>query len=123
MVSHGADVARQHFLVPLDPFIIIDVTFFTLAEFSAMHNASPFALFNRNHDVQAFVIDDARNGVQRTVRSIVTATDADQMKVFARYRILAHRMETKPANAITPCNTACKRSVEVRVVNCSKHIC
>ena len=123
MVSHGADVPRQHFFVPLDPFIIIDVTLFTLTEFSAMHNTAPFALFDRNHDVQTFVIDNACNCIQRTVRGIVTTADANEVKVLARHRILAHRMETEPAHAIAPCNTARERSIEISVVNCSQHIC
>ena len=61
MVSHSADVARQNFLVPLDPFIVIDVTFFALAELATMNNSAAMTFFHRNHYVQAFMINNTRN--------------------------------------------------------------
>jgi len=61
MMSHGADVARQNFLVPLDPFIVIDVALFALAELAPMNNAAPLAFLDRDHDMQTFVINDTCN--------------------------------------------------------------
>ena len=123
MVSHGDDVARQHFLVPLDPFIVIDVAFFALTEFSSMNYATPLAFFNGNHDMQAFVINHASNCIQRTISRIVSTADANQMETFARHRVLANRMETEPTDAIAPSNPARKRPVKISVVNRSKNIC
>ena len=94
MVPHGADVAGQDFLVPLDPFIVIDVTFFTLAKLPPMHNAAPAPLFDGDHDMQALMIDNPRYRLQRTIRGIIAAADANQVETFTRHRILAHRMET-----------------------------
>ena len=97
MVPHGTNVARQDFLVPLDPFIVIDVAFFTLAELAPMHNAAPAPFFHRNHDMQALVINDPRNCIQRTISSIVASADANQVEAFARHRIQTiKRILTRP---------------------------
>ena len=61
MMAHGADVSRQHFFVPLDPFIVIDVAFFTLTELAPMNNAAPLAFLDRDHDMQAFMINNTCN--------------------------------------------------------------
>ena len=108
MVPHGANVSRQHFLVPLDPFIIIDVAFFTLAKFSTVNNPASVAFLDRNHDMQAFMINNTRDCIQRTVCSIVTAADTDEVETLTCHWVLAHGVETEATHAVTPGNSACK---------------
>ena len=80
--------------MPLDPFIVINVAFFALAELAPMNNAAPLAFLDRNHDMQAFMINDTCNCIQRTIRSVVPTANANKVKILARHRILAYRVET-----------------------------
>ena len=82
--AHGADVFRKYFLVPLDPFVVIDVVPFTLSERPAMNDPTPSSHFDRNDDVQALVINDSCHCVERAVRGIVTPADANQVEILAR---------------------------------------
>ena len=106
MAAHLADILRKHVIVPVDPFVVIDVLAFAASKVTAMHNAAAILDFNRNGNVQAFMVHDTGHGIFRAVRGIVTLADADQMELFAGYGVLTHRMETESANAVTPSDTA-----------------
>jgi hypothetical protein len=63
VVPHGADVSRKNFFMPLDPFIVVDVAFFSLTELTTMNDTSPVADFDWNHDMQALMINYTGNCV------------------------------------------------------------
>ena len=52
---------RLTFLVPLDPFIVIDVALFALAEFAAMNDPAPLTFLDGNHNMQTLMINDSRD--------------------------------------------------------------
>ena len=106
MAAHLADILRKHVIVPVNPFIVIDVLAFAASKVTAMHNAAAILDLNRNSDMQAFMVHDSGHGIFRAVGRIVALADADQMEFFAGYGILADRMETESAHAIAPGDAA-----------------
>ena len=80
--AHGADIFRKYFLMPLDPFIVINVVPFALPESPAMDDSAPPSHLDRNDDMQALMINDSCHCVERAVRSIVTPADANQVEIF-----------------------------------------
>ena len=106
MAAHLADILRKHVIVPLNPFIVIDVLAFATSKVTAMHNAAAVLDFNRNGYVQAFMVHDTGHGVFRAVRGIVTLANANQMEFFASHGVLTDRMETESTDTVTPGDTA-----------------
>ena len=106
MAAHLADILRKHVIVPLNPFIVIDVLAFATPEITAMDHSPAILDFYGNVDVQAFVIHHACDGVFRAVGGIVALADANQVEFLAGHGILADGMKTEPAYPIAPGNAA-----------------
>lgn len=120
--AHGADIPGEHFLVPLDPFVVIYIVAFALAEFTTMDNPTVTALFDRNHYMQAFMVNHAGHRIERAVFGIVPFADTDQVEVLAGNRILADRMEAETACAVAPRDAASERPFKIRVVDGGEHL-
>ena len=82
--AHGADVFRKYFLVPLDPFIVIDVVPFALPESPAMDDSAPPSHLDRDNNMQALVVHNASHRVEWAVRGIVAPANANQVEILAR---------------------------------------
>ena len=106
MAAHLADILRKHVIVPVNPFVVIDVLAFTAPKVTTVNNAAAVLDFYRDCDMQAFMVHDSGHGIFRAVGRIVALADADQMEFFAGYGILADRMETESAHAIAPGDAA-----------------
>ena len=102
MAAHLADILRKHVIMPLNPLVVIDVLAFAAPKVTAMHNATAILDFDRNRDMQAFMVHDSGHGILRAIGGIIALADANQMEFFAGYGILADRMETESAHAIAP---------------------
>ena len=92
--------------MPFDPLFIINVAAFPLTEVFAVNDTASILHDRRNHNVQAFMVDDAKNRIQRTILKIVTAADADEIYLFPGQRIRALRMKTQTADAVAPRNAS-----------------
>ena len=75
-------------IVPVDPFVVIDVLAFATSKVAAMHNAAAVLDFDRDCDMQAFMIHHTGHGIFRAVRGIVAPANADQMEFLAGHRVL-----------------------------------
>ena len=106
MAAHLADILRKHVIVPLNPFIVIDVLAFTAPKVTTVNNAAAVLDFYRDCDMQALMVNDTGHGVFRAVRGIVAPTNADQMEFLAGHRVLTDRMETESADAVAPGDAA-----------------
>ena len=106
MAAHFADILRQNLIMPLNPFVIIDILPFTHPKIATMHNAASILHFYRNGNMQAFVVNDTRHGIFGAIRGVIPPANAYQMKFLTRNRIITHRMKAKATNAITPGNPA-----------------
>ena len=102
MAAHLADILRKHVIVPLNPFIVIDVLAFTAPKVTTVNNAAAVLDFYRDCDMQALMVNDTGHGVFRAVRGIVPLADAYQVEFLARQRVLALGMETQSPDTVAP---------------------
>ena len=106
MAAHFADILRQNLIMPLNPFVIIDILPFTHPKITAMHNAATVSHFYRNGNMQAFVVNDTRHGIFGAISGIVPLANANQVKFLTGHRIFSNRMKAKTAHSIAPGNPA-----------------
>jgi hypothetical protein len=115
--AYGSDILGEHILVPLNPFIVIDIAFFPLAKLTSVHNAASITFFHRNYHMETFMVNHSSNCIERAIFGIVTLTDADQVEILSCQGIFSHGMEAKASYPVAPGNSASEFPIEISFVH------